>query len=52
VEELVPVVYADTPVRLHAAAARSLLAHLHKLVAEQRVAESQGRYRIAPGFDR
>ena len=42
--ELVPAVYADTPARLHAAAARSLLAHLNKLVAERRVTESVGRY--------
>jgi glyoxylase-like metal-dependent hydrolase (beta-lactamase superfamily II)/8-oxo-dGTP pyrophosphatase MutT (NUDIX family) len=42
--ELVPVVYADTPVRLHSAAERSLLAHLDKLVAEGRVTESEGRY--------
>lgn len=43
--ELVPVVYAETPERLHRAAARSLLAHLTKLVAEERVTESAGRYR-------
>ncbi len=44
---LVPEVYADTPERLHAAAARSLLAHLDKLVAEGRVTEAGGRYRLA-----
>lgn len=46
--ELVPEVYADTPARMHAAAARSLLAHLNKLVAEGRVWESEGRYRSTP----
>ena len=45
--ELVPVVYVDTPERLHGAAERSLLAHLVKLVAEERVAEAGGRYRVA-----
>jgi glyoxylase-like metal-dependent hydrolase (beta-lactamase superfamily II)/8-oxo-dGTP pyrophosphatase MutT (NUDIX family) len=44
-DELLPDVYADTPPRLHAAAARSLLAHLNKLVAEGRAHESEGRYR-------
>jgi glyoxylase-like metal-dependent hydrolase (beta-lactamase superfamily II)/8-oxo-dGTP pyrophosphatase MutT (NUDIX family) len=43
-EELVPDVYSDTPHRLHGAAARSLLAHLNKLVAEGRVTESGRRY--------
>ncbi|MCC7325672.1 MAG: MBL fold metallo-hydrolase [Burkholderiales bacterium] len=43
--ELVPVVYAETPQRLHSAAARSLLAHLYKLVAEERVTEAAGCYR-------
>ena len=45
-QELVPDVYVDTPERLHAAAARSLLAHLVKLVAEERVTEAGGRYRL------
>jgi glyoxylase-like metal-dependent hydrolase (beta-lactamase superfamily II)/8-oxo-dGTP pyrophosphatase MutT (NUDIX family) len=44
-QELVLEVYADTPARLHAAATRSLLAHLNKLVTEGRVTESGGRYR-------
>jgi len=44
-DELVPHVYSDTPQRLHAAAARSLLAHLNKLVVEGRASESEGRYR-------
>ncbi len=46
-DELVRVAYADTDQRLHRAAMRSLLAHLHKLVAEGRVTESEGRYRNA-----
>jgi glyoxylase-like metal-dependent hydrolase (beta-lactamase superfamily II) len=36
-DELVPVVYADTPVKLHGAAKRSLFAHLLKLEADGRV---------------
>ena len=36
-EALVPVVYADTPVRLHPLARYSLLAHLQKLAEERRV---------------
>ena len=43
-DELVPEVYADAPARLHSIAARSLLAHLHKLTADGRVTESGGRY--------
>ena len=35
-DELVPVVYADTPVKLHGAAKRSLYAHLLKLEADGR----------------
>jgi glyoxylase-like metal-dependent hydrolase (beta-lactamase superfamily II) len=38
VAELLPVVYDDTPEEMHPIAARSLLAHLEKLVAEGRVA--------------
>jgi len=34
VDELVPLVYDDVPVRMHGWAARSLTAHLHKLVAD------------------
>ena len=37
--ELVPVVYADTPVALHPLARYSLLAHLQKLLEEGRVAQ-------------
>ncbi|MDH4189006.1 MAG: MBL fold metallo-hydrolase [Betaproteobacteria bacterium] len=43
-DELVAPVYDDVPVKLHAMAARSLTAHLGKLVAEQRVREQAGRY--------
>lgn len=39
VDQLVPVVYADTPVRLHPLARYSLLAHLQKLLEERRVAQ-------------
>jgi hypothetical protein len=41
-EELVPLIYAEYPVELHPAAARSVLAHLLKLAAE-------GRVRLADG---
>lgn len=44
-DELLPHVYDDVPAKLHAAAARSLAAHLAKLVAEGRVLERDGRYR-------
>jgi glyoxylase-like metal-dependent hydrolase (beta-lactamase superfamily II) len=43
--ELVPDVYAEVPAPLHGAAARSLLAHLGKLVADGRVrADDEGRH--------
>jgi glyoxylase-like metal-dependent hydrolase (beta-lactamase superfamily II) len=38
-DELVPVVYADTPVALHPLARFSLLAHLQKLLEERRVVQ-------------
>lgn len=41
VEDLVPAVYDDTPSRLHALAARSLLAHLLKLEQDGRVARTE-----------
>src|SRR5207253_1428284 len=44
VEELVPFAYDEVPAVLHAAAARSLRAHLDKLLAEGRVSESAGRW--------
>lgn len=43
-EELLPVVYADTPLFLHPVAQRSLLAHLRKLAEEGRAAEQGGRW--------
>jgi glyoxylase-like metal-dependent hydrolase (beta-lactamase superfamily II)/8-oxo-dGTP pyrophosphatase MutT (NUDIX family) len=46
-EELVPVVYDDVLPRAHAVAARSLAAHLDKLVAEGRVRVAGERYRVA-----
>jgi glyoxylase-like metal-dependent hydrolase (beta-lactamase superfamily II) len=42
--ELVPIVYADTPVALHALAQYSLLAHLHNLVEERRVSQDGERW--------
>lgn len=45
-DELLPVVYADTPVRLHPVARRSLHAHLIKLQRENRVVESEGAWRF------
>ena len=44
-DELVADVYADADPRLYGIAARSLLAHLRKLVAEGKVTETGGRYR-------
>ncbi|MCC7463980.1 MAG: MBL fold metallo-hydrolase [Gammaproteobacteria bacterium] len=46
-EELLAICYADVHVRLHAVAARSLLAHLIKLRAEGRAIDSQGGWRRA-----
>jgi glyoxylase-like metal-dependent hydrolase (beta-lactamase superfamily II)/8-oxo-dGTP pyrophosphatase MutT (NUDIX family) len=43
-EELLPDVYDDVPPRLHPVAARSLSAHLDKLVAEGRARLVAGRY--------
>lgn len=45
-EELVPVVYDDVPPRIHGWAARSLTAHLEKLVAEGAVRSAGGRYAL------
>jgi len=47
-EDLVPEVYDDVPARLHPVAARSLLAHLEKLVADGSAREASGRYILAP----
>jgi glyoxylase-like metal-dependent hydrolase (beta-lactamase superfamily II)/8-oxo-dGTP pyrophosphatase MutT (NUDIX family) len=46
-EELLPVVYDDVPERIHPVAARSLAAHLAKLLFERRVHCEDGRYRRA-----
>jgi len=43
-EELLPAVYDDVPTRLHPVAARSLSAHLAKLVAEESARVSGTRY--------
>ena len=43
-DALVPAVYDDVPARLHAVAARSLTAHLQKLVAEGNVTSQDGWY--------
>jgi len=45
-EELVPLVYDDVPERNHKVAARSLTAHLEKLVAEERARADGGRYAL------
>ena len=45
-DELVAVVYADTPVKLHGAAKRSLYAHLLKLEADARVMRDGERWRL------
>jgi glyoxylase-like metal-dependent hydrolase (beta-lactamase superfamily II)/8-oxo-dGTP pyrophosphatase MutT (NUDIX family) len=45
-EDLLPLVYDDVPPRLHPVAARSLRAHLDKLVAEGAVRAAGGRYTL------
>jgi glyoxylase-like metal-dependent hydrolase (beta-lactamase superfamily II)/8-oxo-dGTP pyrophosphatase MutT (NUDIX family) len=45
-EELLPVVYDDVPARILGAAARSLTAHLDKLVADGRARADGGRYAL------
>jgi glyoxylase-like metal-dependent hydrolase (beta-lactamase superfamily II)/8-oxo-dGTP pyrophosphatase MutT (NUDIX family) len=45
-EELLPAVYDDVPARIHPVAARSLAAHLEKLLAEGAVREEDGRYAL------
>lgn len=44
-EALLPLAYDDTPEAMYPIAARSLQAHLDKLVADRRVAEHDGAYR-------
>ncbi len=46
IEDLLPLVYDDVPAKVHPVAARSLRAHLDKLVAEGRARASAGRYAI------
>ena len=46
-EEMLPLVYDDVHPRIHPVAARSLTAHLEKLVAEGKVRASGGRYSLA-----
>lgn len=46
IDDLVAKVYDDVPAKLHAVAARSLAAHLIKLVADGRARESGGRYTL------
>jgi glyoxylase-like metal-dependent hydrolase (beta-lactamase superfamily II) len=45
-EELLPAVYDDVPSRIHGVAARSLTAHLDKLVAEGAVRSDGTRYTL------
>jgi glyoxylase-like metal-dependent hydrolase (beta-lactamase superfamily II) len=46
VDDLLPVVYDDVPPRIHGVAARSLTAHLQKLVADGAVRAKDGRYSL------
>ena len=46
-EEMLPLVYDDVHPRVHPVAARSLTAHLDKLVAEGKVRTEGGRYTLA-----
>jgi glyoxylase-like metal-dependent hydrolase (beta-lactamase superfamily II) len=45
-DDLLPLVYDDVPPRIHKWAARSLTAHLDKLVAEGAVRQADGRYAL------
>lgn len=45
-EEMLPLVYDDVPARLHPVAARSLTAHLQKLVADGAARAKDGRYTL------
>jgi hypothetical protein len=45
-EEMLPLVYDDVPERIHRVAARSLTAHLDKLVADGAVRAVGGRYTL------
>ena len=46
VDEMLPLVYDDVPERIHRVAARSLTAHLEKLVAEGAVRAEEGRFTL------
>jgi hypothetical protein len=46
-DEMLPVVYDDVHPRVHPVAARSLTAHLEKLVAEGKVRAKDGRFSLA-----
>lgn len=46
VADLLPLVYDDVPARIHRVAARSLTAHLEKLVAEGAVRPAGGRFAL------
>jgi glyoxylase-like metal-dependent hydrolase (beta-lactamase superfamily II)/8-oxo-dGTP pyrophosphatase MutT (NUDIX family) len=46
VDEMLPLVYDDVPERIHRVAARSLTAHLEKLVADGAVRAESGRYTL------
>ena len=46
-EALLPIAYADVAPEVYPLAARSLLAHLRKLAAEERAVEDEGRWRAA-----
>jgi hypothetical protein len=45
--EMLPLVYDDVPPRMHGVAARSLTAHLQKLLADGAVRAEGERYRLA-----
>ena len=45
-EEMLPLVYDDVPERVHRVAARSLTAHLDKLVADGAVRAEEGRFTL------
>jgi hypothetical protein len=49
-DELVAVVYADTPLKLHGAAKRSLYAHLLKLEADGRAVFERVYWRLNPAI--
>ncbi|MEW6734131.1 MAG: MBL fold metallo-hydrolase [Acidobacteriota bacterium] len=46
IPEVVKAVYTDVPEKLHSLAERSVLAHLEKLLVEDRVKELAGRYQL------